>query len=265
MQKSFQKWLIGGLAASGLVLCISSRAQTATQILNRVTQRYTALHSYEASYLMTEQVGQMGQLQLKMTLKSIPKERKVYVVTEPTGSGTGQLAMGAAFAQTESVSDGKDVYMYFKALNSYMKRSLQDTTTQFGGLGQFAGGMADINQLKKLGAKLKLLPSSSFGGHPTYVILMTLHAPQPGVPPVSTKIYIDKATYKVLGSVSLVQAQGLAVTTTMKLLSEKLNPDLPKSIFHFTPPPGAKEVQGMPGMTTVGPPQIGAPLQNTKP
>ncbi|HLI47927.1 MAG TPA: hypothetical protein VKV18_04455 [Chthonomonas sp.] len=252
------------LVGSMLLLGGVAWAQTASEIYGKVLQRYMSLHTYEATYLMTQQIPQMGALQLKMIVKMIPKERKAYVVSEPSGVGTGQLAMMSALGQSVSVSDGKEVYLYLKAMNSYMKIPLQETNTQFGGLGMFTGGVPSPAQLKKLGAQLKLLPSTSFDGHGAYVLLMTIRSPHPGVPPVTTKIYIDKATYKVLGSSGDVQsAQGIMIHATMKLLSEKLNPPLPESLFHFTPPPGATEMSGFGG--TVGAPQIGTPTKSHKP
>lgn len=261
-----QSFFRGGCVLVGFML-LSGRAawaQTATEVYGKVLQRYMSLHTYEATYLMTEQMPQMGAIQLKMIVKTIPKERKAYVVSEPSGVGTGQLAMASALGQSVSVSDGKEVYLYLKAMNSYMKIPLKETSTQFGGLGMFAGGVPSIAQLKKLGAKLKLLPSTSFDGHRAYVLLLTIRAPHPGVPPVTTKIYIDKATYKLLGSSGDVQSSpGIMIHATMKLLSEKLNPPLPESLFHFTPPPGATEMSGLEG--TVGPPRIGTPSKGNKP
>jgi len=42
--------------------------------------------------------------------------------------------------------------------------------------------------------------------------------------------------------------QSASMTMTMKLKSEKFNTPIPESYFKFSPPPGATELKGVPGM-----------------
>lgn len=257
--------------ATTLFLCLFTHgialALTAEEVLEKAQQRYSNAHSYEATYLITENMGQMGSMTMKTVIKALPKEKKTFIVSEPTGTGTGQMAMAAAMAQMESISDGKTVYIYMKSTNSYMKMPLQNgVSTRFGGLGLFSGGLPSVTELrKKLGATIQMLPSTTFNGHHVYVILLKMHPPQnASAPPVSTKLFIEKGTYRILGSVGTLQAQGMSIQTTMRLVSDKINLPLPESLFHFTPPPGATEMQGMLS-GTVGAPQTGQTNKSKKP
>jgi outer membrane lipoprotein-sorting protein len=102
----------------------------------------------------------------------------------------------------------------------------------------------------------KKLADRNVGGNPVFVLQSSRSGQSPdgkGSFSMKATALIDKETY-VLRQITLEasQSQGnqkVAQTINFTVLSQKINPNLPDSVFAFKPPAGAKEIKAgeMPG------------------
>jgi outer membrane lipoprotein-sorting protein len=236
------------LAAGVLLASLPGSAQDVQTILSKVAAVYKNAKSYQAQASLTEtrQIG--GQQQKRTSTISTKYKAPNKLATIIQGSDSMQV-----------YSDGKTMYLYSPKNKQYMKMPAPVSFAQQPGMSGI--GSADPSQI---GAQLqaifgnggKKLPDRNIAGKPVFVLQSTRSGQsQDGKTSFNMKAtaFIDKATY-TLRQITLEasQSQGtqnVAQTINFTVLSQKINPNLPDSVFAFKPPAGAKEIKAgeMPG------------------
>jgi outer membrane lipoprotein-sorting protein len=220
-------------------------APTAQEIMAKSVAAVKGLKSYQAVMQMNMSMGTMGSVAMQMDLKSMG-DKKTAVSTRPAGQATGQMAMLAQLLTMQIVDDGTNMWMYRPAAKAYSK-------------GPSAGGSSNpfnVQQMMKNsgGTTFKLVGTENVAGHPAYVIQIIPKSQTAGPKNSKVLMYIDSGTYrfrqmKMTGSVPAgpnQPPQPMNVSVVVK--SEKVNQPIPASVFKFTPPPGATQMQGGMGM-----------------
>lgn len=239
--------LYAGHAAIGLgaVLLLASPAMAspdAKTIVGKAKAALKGVKTYQATLVMSMDMGKMGSMSVSTQVKTLAGNKTV-VKTVPIGQPTGMMAMaGPAASEMQIVDDGKFTWFYFKGMNSYSKRPSRK--------GRVNIGMSDMIP----NGTYKLLPPSKVGGRPVHVIQVI---PTRKMMEGNQKIviYIDQGTYRLKQIKATNSSPGgpnqppQKMTMVMTIKDEKINAPIPDSVFKFTPPPGAKEMQGrmMPG------------------
>lgn len=231
-----------GLGAVLLLATPAIAGPDAKTIVGKARAALKDVKTYQATLVMSMDMGKMGSMSISTQVKTLAGN-KTLVKTIPIGQPTGMMAMpGPAVAEMQIVDDGKFTWFYFKGMNAYSKSPSRK--------GRLDPGMSEM--IPK--GTYKLLSPSKIGGRPVYAIQVIPARKMMGNEQKMV-IYIDQATYrlkqvKVTGSSPggpNQPPQKMAMVVTIK--DEKINAPIPDSVFKFTPPPGAKEMQGrmMPG------------------
>lgn len=278
-----------------LALFLASRAMAAPDaaaIMKKATASMKGLKTYQATWVMTMGMGAMGTMSINMDMKMIPGQGKFAMKMSPTGQATGQMAMAGAMANMQSVDDGKNMYMYLPVMGGYQK-----------GPHNPALNMDPRKQMMEQteNANFKYLRMEKMAGRDTHVIEAlidmrkameaqakrsgrTLQVP-PGaqnMPPMKAEMYVDAATGRMKQMVMHMNMGGMmggagasrpgapkppAMTMDMKMAvtREVLNAPIPDAAFKFTPPPGAKLLQGTPGGMGMGMPGMGGGMGRPRP
>ncbi len=247
-------------------------AQDGAAIMRKAVDAMSKAKTYQAQWKMVVSMGNMGSMTMNMDMKTT-SDGKARVTTEPSGQGTGMMAAGAAMASSVAVSDGKTLYMYMKAMNTYMKMPVSKDRNP-----AFTGQLGALNDKN---ATFKLVGTEFVRGRKCWVIAVNPKTPSNAAPPgakAKVQAYIDQQTGRLRqmkstmtmpgmggpnGGAGTPNGQGkpepMVMTTTMVLVSEKLNAPIPAATFKFTPPKGAREMQ--PGMMggMGGPGRMGGP------
>jgi outer membrane lipoprotein-sorting protein len=242
------------LGAALLLSAPATASPDAKTIIGKAKAAMKNAKTYQATLVTSMDMGQMGSMSISTQVKSIAG-KKTLVKTTPIGKPTGMMAMaGPAASEMQIVDDGKFTWFYFKGMNAYSKRPSQKRSTNIGMTEMVPDGT------------YKLLSPTKVGGHPVFAIqvIPAKHQRMTGNDQ-KIVIYIDQATYrlkqvKVTGSTPAgpnQPAQKMAVVITVK--DEKINAPIPESAFKFTPPPGAKEMQGGMGPGPMGVPGMSGP------
>lgn len=233
--------MLGGLLLTAMPLC--AQAQDAKAVMEKATNAMKSAKTYQATMVMTMTMGKMGTMSMTMDTKMIPNKKMA--MTYSGASGTGQMGQGAAFVKgMRMVDDGKNMFMYMPAMKSYSKRPSTMATM---------GSQDPVSMLTKMGGSYKMLPASSVNGKPAYAIQVN----SPQMNGGKMIVFVDKATNRVSQvkmNMQNPQAGAMLITATVK--NDKINEPIADSVFSFTPPPGAKEMEmpagagglGMPGM-----------------
>ena len=230
------------LVLSVWLASLPASAQDVQTILSKVAAAYKNAKSYQAQASVTEtrQIG--GQQQKRSSTISTKYKAPNKVVTIVEGSDSMRM-----------YSDGKTMYIYSPKDKEYMKMPAPTSFAQPGGMsGVASGDPSQIGaQLQAIfGQGAKKLPDRSVGGKPVFVLQSTRSGQsqdgQSSFSMTSTAL-IDKATYMLrqltLEAVQNQGAQKAKQTISVTFASQQINPQLPDSIFVFTPPAGAKERQ----------------------
>jgi outer membrane lipoprotein-sorting protein len=262
-------------ALVGLSLATSA-APDGNAIMRKAVEAMSKAKTYQSDWRTIISMGSMGSMTMNMSMKTAPGG-KVYMHTTPAGQGTGMMAAGAAMAESITVSDGKTVYMYMKAMNAYMKMPAPKNTNL-----AMSGQFGALNQKD---ATYKLIGTEFVRGRKCYVVAVTPKLPEGGAArgmKAEATAYVDQQTGRLRQIKTKMtmpgmpggpgapgqpgkqgngqQNQPMVMTTTMVLLSEKLDAPIPASTFTFKPPAGAREMQGnMMGGPGMGAPGIGGP------
>jgi outer membrane lipoprotein-sorting protein len=235
---------------SALVLGTShlALAQSADEIVKRSNALYTGAKTFQATMVMDMSMGALGSMSATTEIKSVGNQ-KMSTKTTSNGKATGQVAMGAAGLNMQIVDDGKTMYTYMPAMNKYSKRPHVAGANPMASMLPLMGGQGAAK------AAYKMLPATTVGGKPVYAIEAT--GPQ-SLPGMSIVLYVDKATLHIKQmkmkmaqpnpAATGAQGKSLNMTMTMSFQNEIFNAPIPDSTFKFTPPPGATEMQGFPGM-----------------
>src|SRR5436853_4649435 len=100
---------LGLLAASGTAVA----GPDANAIMKKAQMSMTGAKTYQATWVMTMNMGQMGSTAINMDMKMIPGQGKFAMKMTQAGTPTGMMAMsGAAMNNMQSIDDGKNTYMY---------------------------------------------------------------------------------------------------------------------------------------------------------
>lgn len=233
------------LGALSLLTTRTLAAPSGEEIIKRASAAMQSARSYQAVWQMSMNMGQMGSVSLAMDIKMIPG-KKMYMKMTPVGQPTGQMAMGAAMMNMQMVDDGTNMWAYMPAMKQYNKGPSQVKASQMN-LTRMAGVAP--------GATYKLVGTENVGGRPAHKIQVTLKNVQiAGGGKQSMHIFIDQATNRFRQmTMSMALPAGpnqpaQQMNMNMLVTNEKVNAPIPASYFKFTPPPGAREVQGGPGM-----------------
>jgi outer membrane lipoprotein-sorting protein len=221
---------------------LASATPTAQEIVAKTRAAMRNVKTYQATVQTTMSGGPMS-----MTMNAHVKTAngKAWAQIGVVPAGGQQNAFASMFQNMIVVDDGKNTWTYIPAMKQYRKGP--------------SGGAKQLNMsgefLKKVGAdsNLALTGSETVAGRPTYIIEARPKKPRPGQPQM-VRVNIDKASYRVV-QVRVVQSrpasgQRPASQNSVQVLvkDEKVNQPIPASLFHFTPPPGATEMQAGMGM-----------------
>lgn len=235
--------LLASLFASGLLLVsLPAFCQDVETILQRVTNTYQGLKSYQAQTTIVETRETGGQQQRRSTTVTTRYKAPNKVVTVVQGAESLHI-----------YSDGKNMHIYSPKDKEYVKMPAPASLAQTAGMSGLAvGDPAQIGtQLRTIfGNAGKKLADRTVGGKPAFV-LQAVQSPQSpneaGGPRLTATALIDKATYMVRQlSLEIAQGQGnqrVRQSIVITFNSQQINPSLSDSIFVFRPPAGAKERQ----------------------
>ena len=219
------------MGAAGLLACSQAQAQTAQQIIDRVTAAYKNAKTYQANMAINTNAGPQGSMTMNMDIKS--QQNQKYAI-RMSATGTGQAAQMAGMLNMQMVDNGKTAYTYMPMMGGYTKKP------HVANAGALNGMPSSPAAFFKGGGNYKLLAPTRVNGVPVYTVQMS--NPRGG----TATLYVDKATYH-LKQIKAMGQNGQPVT--VNVTNERLNAPLPANAFVFTPPPGAKEVKGGgPGM-----------------
>lgn len=245
-----------GACAAALLFALTVPATagpTAAEILKKTQAAVNGAKTYQATILVSNNAGKLGSMNLRMDVKT--SGNKSAITTSVIGQPTGQLAMAAAMSGTQIIDDGQNMWVYNTAMKSYSKRP------STGGKGA-NNPFKDISGLTK-NANVAVVGTENIAGKPAYVVQITPKVKGKGAPD-KVLIYIDQASYhmrQMKMNTSAASPQGTqAISMVMQVQNERLNAPIPDAVFHFTPPPGAKEMQGGGFMGGMGRPG-GAPVR----
>lgn len=237
MRTRVWSWLVAGAL---LLISLPSPAQDVQAILNRVAETYRKAKSYQAQATLTQTRQGGGQQQRRSSTISTKYKAPNKVVTIVQGSDTMQV-----------YSDGKTMYIYSPKDKQYMKMPAPATLTQMAGVsGVGSGDPSQIGaQLQAIFGNGKKLPDRNVGGTPVFVLQSTQsQQSQDGKSSLQlvATAFIDKANYLLRQlTIQATRSQGtqkVVETITLTFASQQVNPNLPDSVFAFTPPAGAKEI-----------------------
>ncbi len=232
------------IAALTVTAAQAMAAPDANAILKKAQESMLSLNTYQATMLMTMDMGQMGSMAMNSDLKMKPKQNKFAMKMSPTGAPTGQMAMAAQMMNMTIVADGKNMYMYMPAMKGYRKGPIDKRMMN-------PGSMA-FQQAGK--GKPKYIRTENVSGKPAHVLQVIPDPRTIGGAKGDMLLFLDAATSRFRQMTMKMSAPGGSagqpgMTQTMKLLvkNEVVNAPIPDSVFRFVPPPGAKEMKGGPG------------------
>lgn len=249
------KFLASLFAAGLLFASLPALCQDVETILQRVTNTYQGLKSYQAQTTIVETRQAGGQRQSRSTTVTTRYKAPNKVVTVVQGAESVHI-----------YSDGKNMYLYSPKDKEYVKMPAPASLAQTAGMSGLAvGDPAQIgNQLRSIfGNAGKKLADRTIGGKPAFV-LQAVQSPQSpngaGEPRLTATALIDKATYMVRQlSLEIARGQGnqrVQQSIIITFNSQQINPSLSDSIFVFRPPAGAKERQMPPPQQGGGAPTL---------
>ncbi len=220
------------------VLCLPGAAHAgdaqATAVLKKMQALYQTAKTYKGTTRGTQSgKGPDGKVSSLTTTQEIRyKSPNRFLIKLSFSGGTGQAAQVNGTTQTVAC-DGKTIYQYSSKLNQYRKQPAPPTIQRPGPL--------SIN-FDSIVADAKMLPSTSVGGRPAFVIQAERPMP-PNVPPdkaaqikplLKFNILVDKSTYYLL------RICGPKGENATDFTDQAINAALPDSAFAFVPPAGAK-------------------------
>lgn len=232
-----------GFLAAGLMVCTAAgAAPDAAAIMKKAQSLMEAPKTYQARWLMSISMGQMGTVSMNMDVKIVPGQGKIHMKLNAAGQGSGQIAMTAPMASMELVDDGKTAIVY-KPLTGNWQRSPHQSKKMTPSAMTF-GTVKD--------STFRMVKEDRIEGIPVYVIQAVPRAS--ASPPVKADIlfFVNKNTSRLKQmtvNASQMGQGGKAIPMAIQMLvkNETLNAPIPDSVFKFTPPPGAREIKGGPG------------------
>lgn len=242
------RFFTGVLAGAILLAGTTGYAQDVQTILNKVTTAYKNVKSYQAQASISQTMKRGNQQSQQSITFSTKYKAPNKVATVIQGDQSLQV-----------YSDGKTLYVYLPKKKEYTKMPAPASLAQPGGMGAIGSG--DPSQLGTqlqaiFSTNAKKLPDRNVGGKPAFVIQASQSGKSPdgkAIFQMTATAFIDKATHMlrqlVLNSTQSKGTQKIAQTTTIRFTSQKINPNLPDTVFTFRPPAGAKErqMQSAPG------------------
>lgn len=232
----------------------------AIEILRGMYEYQNKLSSYSFTGDMKMKMSMQG-MNMDMPMKvevKLQKPNKMFART--TGEGM------AAMSSTVMVSDGKTMYVYVPASNSWFEQPAPEEITQApgtmsplgGGMGSPVGGSADPDE-----AIAKLISAQYIGledvnGQPMHHV-KTVSAEggvnmgmdlwiQDGGQPLARKAVPDFSNFAEIltgatgGDASMAEMMGdVKMEAVITYDNWELNPQFPEDQFKFTPPPGAQK------------------------
>ena len=242
------------VAALAVTAAPAMAAPDAASILKKSQAAMANVNSYQATWLMTMDMGQMGSMAMNMDMKMKPKSKMMSMKMSPAGTPTGQMAMAAGMMNMTMVADGKFMYMYMPMMGGYNKGPIQPQVFN-------PGSMAFQNTKQ---ASFKYIRSQNLNGKPAHVIQVIPNPSMTRGAKANMLMFIDAAsnrfkqmTMKMSGIGGANAPKGAPQTMNMKMVVQRevVNAAIPDSAFRFVPPPGAKELKGGPmgaGMSPFG-------------
>jgi outer membrane lipoprotein-sorting protein len=246
-------WVVA-MAAMTAAPTVAPAAPNGAAIIKKATEAMRKAKTYQADWQVIVSAGSMGGMTLKMAMKTT-SDGRTFITTEPAGPGTGMIAASAAAATSTTVSDGKTMLTYMKAMNGYLRMPVPKGMDPAGN--QFAG-------LQLPGSTYKLLAPEFVRGRKCDVVEVVPKTP-PGAGPgmkMRMRAFVDQQTGRLRQMKRTMSMSGMPggpsggangsrpsggsmeMTTTMVLISEKVNAPIPASVFKWRPPAGAKEMKG---------------------
>ncbi len=242
--------------ACGLALITSTAladfaAPTAQQIVAQSKAVMKSAKTYQATLQMNTTGGPVS-MNVSAQIKTTGTKMWAHVGMNMAGPQGQQNPMAAMLQNIQVVDDGKNTWTYMPAMKQYSKGP-SGGAKQFNFSGQF------LNKVET-DATLKLLPNENVAGKSAYVVEAT---PKKAAQNEKLKLYFDQGTYHLVqmkmnqsrSANGQMPAQQQSMVMVVK--DEKVNQPIPDSLFKFTPPPGAKQMQG--GGMRMGMPGAGAP------
>jgi outer membrane lipoprotein-sorting protein len=231
------------VAAAGLAILPAASvtaAPTAKEIITKARSAMKGLKSYQATVHTTMTGGPMP-MSIIAQIKTAGGKTWAKMTTPPP-SGQGQPNPFAAMLQNMVVvDDGKNSWTYMPSMKQYRKGP-SGQANQFNFSDQLLG---KIDQE----ATLTYGGTETVAGHPTYVIQASPKQKRPGSSE-TVRMNFDQSTYLLVqakanqsgAATANMPARNQSVTILVK--DQKVNQPIPDSVFKFTPPAGATEMQG---------------------
>lgn len=224
--------------ALGMVSAQAHAGPTANEILKKAQDLVANAKTYQATFLVNVNSGQMGTMNSRADIKTAGK--KTAVTNTVIGQPTGMMAMAGSQGNSQMVDDGTTTWVYIPSQKKYMKMPSR--------------GQANPMDLRTMLSSVKdstakLVGTKSVGGKPAYVVELAPKTAPRGMNQKMT-IFIDQANYHVKQmkiSMSGAGGQGQpqqSMTVDIRVQNEKMNEPIPDGVFKFTPPAGATEMQG---------------------
>jgi hypothetical protein len=205
----------------------------ARELLAQMADTYKSLKSYSGRVEVKD--TQPGANEQHFTIALRKPDQVAVVTTDRSG-------------QRRVVTDGKNLYIVSsRDKEHYRKRPLRSGTPGFYQamsvdgkkvLGAMFLGQSPYEWLSREAVSLKIGPPDTEAGVAVETVTAVLKSPQ-GVTATYAIGKSDRLLRRFVLS-AMVNGQSLARTETHSAI--KINPDLPKSLFTFTAPPGMKAV-----------------------
>jgi outer membrane lipoprotein-sorting protein/peroxiredoxin len=202
-------------------------AQDAAEILKKVEETYKNLRSYDFVEVMA------GDSAPADSGLSMHNDRSIRVARAPGRKSRFEQVGGLV-----EISDGEHTWQYAQQTNTYTMRAGASD-----GIHIISINTRDIKSARVLREEPVNLQSAP---SPCYVVEVSYQPPsnaRPGTEAQSTTYWVDKDRYLVLKTSMTTGRGSFANIFTETITKVVINQPLPDSLFQFTPPPGATQVE----------------------
>ena len=233
------------------ILPVNAAAQpTGNAIMSKTGAVYSHAHTLSQDWAATMGFGKMH---MSMSILIRQEGIKSHVDMTTQVKMPGKINSQNPYAhgiKTEMVSNGKDIAVYVPMNNSYTITPIPNSGPARQAMLSQTSGM--VPNMAHLDGKFTLIKTGMVGKTPVWEVSYKANKGAK-IPMV---FYVNRANYHIKQITSSVPTPMGTTQVVMTLLSEKINPHLPASLFVFVPPKGAhKSSMGMMGMPGAGGPR----------
>lgn len=228
-----------------LAFGVSARAEDPTAMIQKAQNLYAGAKSFQGT-LRIVQTGkdQKGAAGVVNSTQKVAFKAPNFFLFDVKAKGTGAAA-AAAQGDSLMVCDGKTVFRYMSAQKQYIKQAAPPTFSMMQVIGRLLPQMEGFSPAGTSDANV--------GGQSAVIIKMKAQMPK-NLPPSMTSaqkaqleqqvktaqpilVTLNKKNYQLLR----VQITGQGTSVDINFADQSFSPNVPMTLFKFTPPAGSKE------------------------